>query len=89
MSIIPPYCPKYLRVNWVTDEYGKLTLSCIPTTEDTVKDTGNKIVLYYIIGIALTICLILVTYKIKHNTLRRHKKIAHAYPYSRFAPHYV
>ena len=94
MNIPPPYCPKYLRVNWATDDYGEVNPSCLPiTSKDTTEDIADKGVLYYTIGIAITIWLIcgiiFVTSKIKHNTLRRHKKIANAYPYSRFDPHYV
>jgi len=94
MNISPPHCPKFLRVNWATDEYGKVSPYCLPiTSKDTTEDIADKKVLYYTIGIALTIWLIFgiifVTSKIKRNTLRRHKKIANAYPYSRFAPHYV
>jgi hypothetical protein len=95
MNIPPPYCPKYLHVNWATDDYGEVSPSCLPiTNKDTAEDIANKSVPYYTIGIALTIWLIilgiiLVTYKIKHTPIRRHKKIANAYPYSRFAPHYV
>ena len=95
MNIPPPYCPKYLRVIWVTDQYGKVSPSCLPiTNKDITKEIADKKVLTNIIGITLAFWLIIlgfifVKYKLKDHSLRRRKKIVNAYPYSRFAPHYI
>jgi hypothetical protein len=87
-----PRCPTNLRAHWVTDDHGELVLACTPTTpDDLARDAKENRIALLVLGggvivYLILLCGILLIKKFQHNHVGKNKRIAHAYPYSLFAP---